>query len=146
MDSWLLNVKRVRIPRPKFRTGNCRLPNEPPKDYSSSDSMDSKSKHDLSKATEDLRRAIEQKLWRTIHSFLWEDFRKAKAWTKCKASLPISSWYPLSSRVAYHQSKCIQKWSECIPVRLSSMEPTLNHTSNFCCINLHKNFQLPQVS
>ncbi|XKL67170.1 hypothetical protein PGB90_010590 [Kerria lacca] len=62
MDSWLLNVKRVRIPRPKFQTANCRHPNEPPKDYTTSESIDSKSKQDLTKAAEDLRRAIEQKL------------------------------------------------------------------------------------
>ena len=63
MDSWLLNVKRVRIPRPKFQTSTCRHPNEPPKDYSTAaDSLESKSKPDLTKATEELRRAIEQKL------------------------------------------------------------------------------------
>lgn len=62
MDSWLLNVKRVRIPRPKFQTANCRNSNEPPKDYSTSEAIEAKSKQDLSKATEDLRRAIEQKL------------------------------------------------------------------------------------
>lgn len=64
MDSWLLNVKRVRIPRPKFQTANCRHPSEPPKDYSTNVETiaETKSKQDLSKATEDLRRAIEQKL------------------------------------------------------------------------------------
>lgn len=62
MDSWLLNVKRVRIPRPKFQT-TCRHPNEPPKDYSTSaETIESKSKQDLAKAAEELRRAIEQKL------------------------------------------------------------------------------------
>lgn len=62
MDSWLLNVKKVRIPRPKFQNGSCRHPAEPPKDYSVASEIEQKSKQDITKATEDLRRAIEQKL------------------------------------------------------------------------------------
>lgn len=36
MECWLINVKRVRIPRPKFDNNRCYLvqyPREPPKDY-----------------------------------------------------------------------------------------------------------------
>lgn len=61
MESWLLDVKRVRIPRPKFQTGALRYPVEPPKDYYISDEAE-KAKRDLAKATEDLRRAVEEKL------------------------------------------------------------------------------------
>ncbi|XP_034244227.1 uncharacterized protein LOC117646947 [Thrips palmi] len=61
MESWLTDVKRVRIPRPKF---GSRCPAEPPKDYCEED----KTKRGpldlaaLGKATEDLRRAIQDKL------------------------------------------------------------------------------------
>lgn len=74
MESWLLDVKRVRIPRPKFasaRHGGGGYPTEPPKDYSvgsMDDSRDDKSKRgdytsrELTKATEELRRAVQEKL------------------------------------------------------------------------------------
>ena len=58
MESWLLDVKRVRIPRPKFAT---RCPAEPPKDYCDED-KGKRGPVDMSKATEDLRRAIQDKL------------------------------------------------------------------------------------
>ena len=70
MESWLLDVKRVRIPRPKFasaRHSGAAYPIEPPKDYSlgtMEDSHDEKTKssRDLAKATEELRRAVQEKL------------------------------------------------------------------------------------
>lgn len=62
MESWLLDVKRVRIPRPKF-AGGPRCPAEPPKDYCDEDAAKGKrGAMDLGKATEDLRRAIQDKL------------------------------------------------------------------------------------
>lgn len=72
MESWLVDVKRVKIPRPKFGSnGRCHpCPSEPPKDYFYDDSRseDLKMRNSLStpsnlaKATEDLRRAIQEKL------------------------------------------------------------------------------------
>ncbi|KAJ1521544.1 hypothetical protein ONE63_003203 [Megalurothrips usitatus] len=59
MESWLTDVPRMRIPRPKF-AGGSRCPAEPPKDYGDEDSA--KGKRDLGKATEELRRAIQDKL------------------------------------------------------------------------------------
>lgn len=67
MESWLVNVKRVRIPRPKF--GGSRYPMEPPKDYIYDDCRQEEMKlraalqnSTLAKATEDLRRALQEKL------------------------------------------------------------------------------------
>ncbi|XP_039281344.1 uncharacterized protein LOC111064100 [Nilaparvata lugens] len=57
-ESWLLEVKRMRIPRPKFQT---RCPAEPPKDYYMTEE-EAKAKRDLAKATEELRRAVQDKL------------------------------------------------------------------------------------
>jgi hypothetical protein len=74
MESWLVDVKRVRIPRPKFasaRHGGGGYPTEPPKDYivaGLDDSRDEKGKRgdfasrELAKATEELRRAVQEKL------------------------------------------------------------------------------------
>ncbi|KAK9709740.1 hypothetical protein QE152_g26424 [Popillia japonica] len=71
MESWLVDVKRVRIPRPKFGSGSRCYPTEPPKDYTSYDEIraeDMKIRTSLSspaglaKATEDLRRALQEKL------------------------------------------------------------------------------------
>lgn len=61
MESWMLDVKRVRIPRPKFASGS-RCPAEPPKDYADEDLAKVKRPVDLGKATEDLRRALQDKL------------------------------------------------------------------------------------
>lgn len=64
METWLVDVKRVRIPRPKF---GSRYPSEPPKDYYD-DSEDIKAKKtadmekDIMKATEEIRRTLEEKL------------------------------------------------------------------------------------
>lgn len=65
MESWLVDVKRVRIPRPKFGSGSRYAPSEPPKDYyddTRCDDFKFKANKDLSKATEELRRAIQEKL------------------------------------------------------------------------------------
>lgn len=72
MESWLVDVKRVKIPRPKFGSNSrCHpYPSEPPKDYFYDDSRldDLKvrasltSNANLVKATEDLRRALQEKL------------------------------------------------------------------------------------
>lgn len=71
MEAWLEDVKRVRIPRPKFGSSSrCYVypPTEPPKDYLYDDPQDLKLKGsmhqsaNLAKATEDLRRALQDKL------------------------------------------------------------------------------------
>lgn len=67
METWLEHVKRVRIPRPKFgSSGRCYVypPTEPPKDYLYEDPQDLKLKKgtNLVKATEELRRALHEKL------------------------------------------------------------------------------------
>ena len=64
MESWLDDVKRVRIPRPKFER---KCPVEPPKDYLEDCSDLSGKRHhrdnkDLVKATEELRRTLQEKL------------------------------------------------------------------------------------
>lgn len=67
MESWLHDVKRVRIPRPKIAT---KYPVEPPKDYLEDCGGDLGGKprqhdrKDLTKATEELRRSLQEKLWR----------------------------------------------------------------------------------
>ncbi|KAJ8954533.1 hypothetical protein NQ318_000767 [Aromia moschata] len=71
MESWLVDIKRVHIPRPKFGSGSrCYgygYPTEPPKDYVNEDgrSEDFKLKSsmqstNLAKATEELRRALQK--------------------------------------------------------------------------------------
>lgn len=69
MESWLIDVKRVHIPRPKFCSGSrCYgygYPTEPPKDYVNEDSRSEhfklkSSPANLSKATEELRRALQK--------------------------------------------------------------------------------------
>lgn len=75
METWLEDVKRVRIPRPKFGTSSSMTttpstrcyPMEPPKDYQlqydEATAVQLKfGINDLQKATEDLRRAIQEKL------------------------------------------------------------------------------------
>lgn len=67
MESWLLDVQRMKIPRPKF---SGKYPMEPPKDYSSEDpSKEDKrtaaalfTARNIVKATEDLRRELQEKL------------------------------------------------------------------------------------
>ncbi|CAH0557526.1 unnamed protein product [Brassicogethes aeneus] len=63
MESWLVDVKRVRIPRPKFGSGNRCYPAEPPKDYLYDERPEElKFKTNMVKVTEDLRRAFQEKL------------------------------------------------------------------------------------
>lgn len=63
MESWLDDIKRVRIPRPKF--GN-KYPVEPPKDYLENSDLSGKTRRhdnkDFVKATEELRRTLQEKL------------------------------------------------------------------------------------
>ncbi|CAK1550099.1 unnamed protein product [Leptosia nina] len=64
MESWLGDVKRVKIPRPKFAS---KYPAEPPKDYLDERSdLSGKGRHhvnkDIAKATEELRRSLQEKL------------------------------------------------------------------------------------
>ncbi|XP_028132783.1 uncharacterized protein LOC114328193 [Diabrotica virgifera virgifera] len=67
MESWLVDVKRVHIPRPKFGSGSrCgySYPTEPPKDYINEDARDDfkykGSPANMNKATEDIRRALQK--------------------------------------------------------------------------------------
>ncbi|KAJ8918480.1 hypothetical protein NQ315_008177 [Exocentrus adspersus] len=71
MESWLVDVKRVHIPRPKFGSGSrCfgyGYPTEPPKDYTNDESRTEEYKlktslqgANLVKATEELRRALQK--------------------------------------------------------------------------------------
>lgn len=65
MESWLVDVKRVHIPRPKFGSGSrcCGYgyPTEPPKDYVNEEvRQEMKNPNNLTKATEDLRRALQK--------------------------------------------------------------------------------------
>lgn len=69
MESWLVDVKRVRIPRPKFGSRCLAYPIEPPKDYIYEESRQEDLKlrgalqgANLAKATDDLRRALQEKL------------------------------------------------------------------------------------
>ncbi|KAH1004583.1 hypothetical protein HUJ05_005377 [Dendroctonus ponderosae] len=72
METWLEDVKRVRIPRPKFGSSGrfyVYPPTEPPKDYFYEDTQDLKMRtsihqasSNLAKATEELRRAFREKL------------------------------------------------------------------------------------
>lgn len=65
MESWLIDVKQLKIPRPKFNTSSGlrrspRSPREPPKDYASNSLEQSSSK--LHTDTEELRQALRDKL------------------------------------------------------------------------------------
>lgn len=65
METWLVDIKKVHIPRPKFGSGSrCYgygYPTEPPKDYTNDDSrQELKNPANLVKATEDLRRALQK--------------------------------------------------------------------------------------
>ncbi|KAG5869202.1 hypothetical protein JTB14_024530 [Gonioctena quinquepunctata] len=71
MESWLVDIKKVHIPRPKFGTGtrccNYSYPMEPPKDYSNEENRSGdfklKNSPNLAKATEEVRRAMEKFLY-----------------------------------------------------------------------------------
>lgn len=64
MESYLFDVKQMKIPRPKFNTtsGGLRCspkyPREPPKDYLTHDQSNTKLQHD----TEELAQALRDKL------------------------------------------------------------------------------------
>ncbi|XP_057652010.1 uncharacterized protein LOC130891366 [Diorhabda carinulata] len=67
MESWLVDVKKVHIPRPKFGSGTrCygySYPTEPPKDYVNEEGRDDfkyKNSTNMVKATEDIRRALQK--------------------------------------------------------------------------------------
>lgn len=68
MESWLVDVKKVHIPRPKFGSGSrCYgygYPTEPPKDYINEEARDEykykSSPANMVKATEEIRRAIQK--------------------------------------------------------------------------------------
>jgi len=68
MESWLIDVKKVRIPRPKKASssgtsGNRCYPIEPPKDYFYVEESSHKiTAADLAKATDELQRAFQEKL------------------------------------------------------------------------------------
>lgn len=68
MESYLVDVKRVRIPRPKIGSGRRCYPTEPPKDYEEMRAEELKLRMSiaapgsLTKATEELRRAFQEKL------------------------------------------------------------------------------------
>lgn len=69
MESWLVDIKKVRIPRPKFENGTRRkaYPTEPPKDYGYDETRiefrgQLQNPANLKKATEEIRRALEKKL------------------------------------------------------------------------------------
>ena len=66
MESWLLDVKKMKIPRPKF---SGKYPMEPPKDYYDDQNKEDKrtaaaflTSRNIVKATEDLRRELQDKL------------------------------------------------------------------------------------
>ncbi|XP_044738371.1 uncharacterized protein LOC123299961 [Chrysoperla carnea] len=44
MESYLMDIQRVRIPRPKFTSENGRRPHEPPKDYHLDDHVNAANK------------------------------------------------------------------------------------------------------
>lgn len=64
METWLVDVKRVHIPRPKFGSGSrCfgyGYPTEPPKDYTNEDGRQDLKSANLAKTTEDIRRALQK--------------------------------------------------------------------------------------
>lgn len=77
MESYLVDVNKLRIPRPKFATGStsggsksCRAPRaEPPRDYNMDDDYSSSAAGSggertmkLQSDTEDIRQAIQEKL------------------------------------------------------------------------------------
>uniref|UniRef100_U5EP70 Uncharacterized protein n=1 Tax=Corethrella appendiculata TaxID=1370023 RepID=U5EP70_9DIPT len=71
MESWLVDVKQLRIPRPKFAAMNLSPthkyrsgPREPPRDYSLEDDFANTQIVDrkLQTQTEELRQALQEKL------------------------------------------------------------------------------------
>lgn len=63
MESWLSDVQRVRIPRPKFGSGNSvRRSNSSVQHSARSDMHIHRQGQDVAKATEELRQALQDKL------------------------------------------------------------------------------------
>lgn len=68
METWLVDIKQLRIPRPKFGGSTSpqrgRNPREPPRDYNTNDDMPSATDRNLKHQTdtEDLRQALQEKL------------------------------------------------------------------------------------
>lgn len=66
MESWLSDVQRVRIPRPKFGSGNSvRRSNSAVQHSARSEMHTHRQGQDVAKATEELRQALQDKLWPT---------------------------------------------------------------------------------
>ncbi|EFN75896.1 hypothetical protein EAI_08579 [Harpegnathos saltator] len=61
MESWLSDVQRVRIPRPKFGSGNSVRRSNSSVQHVRSE-MHSRQGQDVAKATEELRQALQDKL------------------------------------------------------------------------------------
>lgn len=61
MESWLSDVQRVRIPRPKFGSGNSVRRSNSSVQHVRSE-VHSRQSQDVIKATEELRKALEDKL------------------------------------------------------------------------------------
>ncbi|XP_076374985.1 uncharacterized protein LOC143258823 [Megalopta genalis] len=61
MESWLSDVQRVRIPRPKFGTGNSVRRSNSTVQYVRSE-IHLRQSQDVVKATEELRQALQDKL------------------------------------------------------------------------------------
>lgn len=70
MESYLMDVSKLQIPRPKFASTNnqqsrCRGPREPPRDYNVDEEYNTAPTErtiKLQSETEDLRQAIQEKL------------------------------------------------------------------------------------
>jgi len=66
MESWLSDVQRVRIPRPKFGSGNSVRRSSSSVQYAARPEIHShRQGQDVAKATEELRQALQDKLWPT---------------------------------------------------------------------------------
>jgi hypothetical protein len=61
MESWLSDVQRVRIPRPKFGSGNSVRRSNSSVQHSARSEMHRQGQ-DVAKATEELRQALQDKL------------------------------------------------------------------------------------
>lgn len=66
MESWLSDVQRVRIPRPKFGSGNSVRRSNSTVQHVRPEVL-SRQTQDVAKATEELRQALQDKLWLADH-------------------------------------------------------------------------------
>ncbi|CAO1332647.1 unnamed protein product [Diamesa serratosioi] len=64
MDSWLTDVKKIQIPRPKYNSSSSRpRPREPPLDYDLDLTKNCRQESQKSQMnTDDLNRALQEKL------------------------------------------------------------------------------------